>query len=177
MCGLTGFLETTHYLTSSQKKSVTHNMLTTLTHRGPDDQGFWIDPSAGIALGHCRLSIIDLSLQGHQPMHSACGRYVMVYNGEIYNYLEIRKELQGSGVTAGWRGDSDTEVILAAISHWGLEKAISRFTGMFAFALWDKKHQTLKLIRDRLGEKPLYYGWMNKTFLFGSELKLSLIHI
>lgn len=171
MCGLTGFLETTHYLTSSQKKSVTHNMLTALTHRGPDDQGLWIDPSAGIALGHCRLSIIDLSPQGHQPMHSACGRYVMVYNGEIYNYLEIRKELQDSGVTAGWHGDSDTEVILAAISHWGLEKAISQFTGMFAFALWDKKHQTLKLIRDRLGEKPLYYGWMNKTFLFGSELK------
>jgi len=171
MCGLTGFLETTHYLTSSQKKSVTHNMLTALTHRGPDDQGLWVDPSAGIALGHRRLSIIDLSSQGHQPMHSACGRYVMVYNGEIYNYLEIRKELQDSGVTAAWRGDSDTEVILAAISHWGLEKAISRFTGMFAFALWDKKHQTLKLIRDRLGEKPLYYGWMNKTFLFGSELK------
>ncbi|MBT6716891.1 MAG: asparagine synthase (glutamine-hydrolyzing) [Nitrospina sp.] len=171
MCGLAGFLETTHHLTSSQKESVIHQMSATLSHRGPDDQGVWLDPSAEIALGHRRLSIIDLSQHGHQPMQSACERYVMVYNGEIYNYLEIRKELQDSGVAVDWRGNSDTEVMLTAISHWGLEKAITRFTGMFAFALWDKKYRTLKLARDRLGEKPLYYGWMNKTFLFASELK------
>lgn len=171
MCGLTGFFTSKAEMNSSQMDAKVLSMSGSLAHRGPDDQGTWIDPQAGIALGHRRLSIIDLSQQGHQPMPSACGRYVMVYNGEIYNFSEVKKKLQDSGFNAGWRGHSDTEVMLAAISHWGLDKALSHFTGMFAFALWDRKERILKLARDRLGEKPLYYGWMNKAFLFGSELK------
>jgi len=176
MCGLTGFLNTSLNINSSEAGELILKMSDTLAHRGPDDHGVWMDFSAGIALGHRRLSIIDLSSEGHQPMHSACGRYVMVYNGEIYNFLEIKRELQDSGVTTGWHGHSDTEVMLAAISHWGLEQAITRFVGMFAFALWDRKERILKLTRDRLGEKPLYYGWMKKTFLFGSELKALRSH-
>lgn len=153
-------------------------MTETLRHRGPDDGGVWVDEKAGIALGHRRLSIIDLSPEGHQPMLSACGRFVVVFNGEIYNYREIRKELEaGSGNDrVRWRGHSDTEVMLAAISRWGLEGSLDRFNGMFAFALWDRETRTLHLVRDRLGEKPLYYGLMGETFLFGSELKALRAH-
>jgi asparagine synthase (glutamine-hydrolysing) len=176
MCGLTGFLEPYQSFDAQQAESTLLKMSRVISHRGPDDQGVWIDPQACIALGHRRLSIIDISSQGHQPMHSACGRYVITYNGEIYNYLEIKTELEGLSAAPLWRGHSDTEVILAAITHWGLENALKKFTGMFALALWDKKERVLQLARDRLGEKPLYYGWMGNVLLFGSELKSLRMH-
>jgi len=161
MCGITG------YLASNIDEKIVKAMGNTLTHRGPDDSGTWCDQQAGIALSHQRLAIIDLSPEGHQPMLSADSRYVIVFNGEVYNHNELRAELPN--IT--WRGHSDTEVILAAISTWGLDTALSKFVGMFAIALWDKKEQRLHLIRDRMGEKPLYYGWVNNAFVFGSELK------
>lgn len=145
-----------------------------LRHRGPDDSDIWLHEEAGIGLGHRRLSILDLSAAGHQPMHSACGRYVVTYNGEIYNFRSLRQQLEGLGQK--FRGHSDTEVLLAAVSQWGLQKALVSFNGMFAFALWDRETQTLHLCRDRIGEKPLYYGWMGKTLLFASELKALLAH-
>jgi asparagine synthase (glutamine-hydrolysing) len=164
-----------------------------LLHRGPDDGGTWIDADAGIALGHRRLSILDLSPQGHQPMMSASGRYVIAFNGEIYNHRALRSELEASAagsqaekVQSGfppdagggipWRGHSDTEVMLAAFEHWGVHGSLARFNGMFAFALWDRREHVLHLARDRFGEKPLYYGWMGNTFLFGSELKALKAH-
>jgi len=171
MCGLTGFLEHNSLFDSLQAESTLLQMSSALSHRGPDNQGTWIDPQAGIALGHRRLSILDLSSQGHQPMHSHCGRYVIVFNGEIYNFRVLRRELESLGKAPKWRGHSDTETMLAAISCWGLHKAISKFLGMFAFALWDRKERSLHLSRDRIGEKPLYYGWMGRVLLFGSELK------
>jgi asparagine synthase (glutamine-hydrolysing) len=149
-------------------------MSETLLHRGPDDGGTWVDAEVGIALGHRRLSILDLSPEGHQPMHSACGRYVIVFNGEIYNFLELRRELEALGHR--FRGRSDTEVMLASFSQWGLERAVQRFNGMFAFALWNCQERILHLGRDRLGEKPLYYGCIGETFLFGSELKALKAH-
>lgn len=161
MCGFTGFIS----VESSNLKDRLISMINTLAHRGPNDQDFWLQ--AGVGLAHRRLSILDLSSDGRQPMLSPSGRYVIVYNGEVYNFEEIRSLL--SGIT--WRGHSDTEVILAAIETWGLEAALEKFIGMFAFALWDKHTSTLHLVRDRLGIKPLYYGWSEKTFLFGSELK------
>ena len=154
--------------------AVAERMAATLSHRGPDDSGSWADAAAGIALGHRRLSIIDLSPEGHQPMQSRSGRYVISYNGEIYNFREVRAELDRDG--AVWRGHSDTEVMLAAFDAWGVEGALRRFNGMFAFALWDRHEHVLNLARDRLGEKPLYYGWMGNTFLFGSELKALRAH-
>ena len=171
MCGFTGFLTPNQTLNASQAESTLIKMSNALSHRGPDHQGIWIDSQRGIALGHRRLSIIDLSSQGNQPMHSHCGRYVIAFNGEIYNYLCIRKELESLGAAPKWKGRSDTEIMLAAISYWGLLKAISKFVGMFAFALWDKEKKSLHLSRDRIGEKPLYYGWMGGLLLFGSELK------
>lgn len=149
-------------------------MAATLAHRGPDDVGVFVDLVASIALGHRRLSIIDLSAEGHQPMVSACGRYVIVYNGEIYNFGSLRVDLEKLG--HGFRGASDTEVMLEIISRWGLENALARFNGMFAFAVWDQATRTLHLARDRLGEKPLYYGWFGRTFIFGSELKALRAH-
>jgi asparagine synthase (glutamine-hydrolysing) len=146
-------------------------MTETLHHRGPDSSGQWLDPTAGIALGHCRLSIVDLSPQGHQPMISSDGRFVVVYNGEVYNHGEIRSRLEKEQGSICWRGYSDTEVILEAIRCYGLEHAVTLFTGMFAIALWDRREKTLCLVRDRLGEKPLYFGWQGDHFLFGSELK------
>ena len=142
-----------------------------LVHRGPDDAGVWADAGAGVALGHRRLAIIDLSPAGHQPMLSDCGRYVIAFNGEIYNHLALRGELAGQA----WRGHSDTETLLAGIAAWGLEATLQRSVGMFAIALWDRQAQTLSLARDRFGEKPLYYGWVGqgvqRAFAFASELK------
>jgi asparagine synthase (glutamine-hydrolysing) len=147
-------------------------MTNALQHRGPDDAGQWADASSGIALGQRRLSILDLSLLGHQPMCSESGRYWTIFNGEVYNYRELRKELPG----VAWRGHSDTEVMLAAIERWGLERAVQRFVGMFAFALWDTRERLLHLVRDRIGIKPLYYGFVGDGVLFGSELKALRCH-
>lgn len=150
-------------------------MADAIAHRGPDDQGIWLDEDAGIALGHRRLSIIDLSPAGHQPMESADGRYVIVYNGEIYNHVALRAEVEAAGGGPdgnGWHGHSDTETLLAAIALWGLDAALRKCVGMFALALWDRRERRLALARDRFGEKPLYYGWTGRgDFLFGSELK------
>ncbi len=150
-----------------------HAIITAMTDaivlRGPDDAGAWIDSECGVALGHRRLSILDLSPLGHQPMKSADGRFLIVFNGEIYNFQELRGELEKNGHS--WRGHSDTEIMLAAFCQWGVVEATKRFNGMFAFAVWDKQERVLHLGRDRLGEKPLYYGWAGETFVFASELK------
>lgn len=146
-------------------------MTSQIRYRGPDDSAVWCDDEAGVALGHARLSILDLSPAGKQPMRSASGRYVVVFNGEIYNHLELRHQLGGT-----WRGHSDTETLLAAIESWGIEKTLRTVTGMFAFALWDRLDGRLTLGRDRIGEKPLYYGWCGDTFVFASELKALKAH-
>lgn len=151
-----------------------------ISHRGPDTNGIWSDKNLGITFGHQRLSIIDLSVEGNQPMQSNSGRFILTYNGEVYNHLEIRKELEQNNSNTKWRGSSDTETLLEAIDSWGIEIALQKIEGMFAFGLWDKKKRSLILARDRAGEKPLYYGWqgegINKVFLFGSELKALKIH-
>ncbi|QNI52881.1 asparagine synthase (glutamine-hydrolyzing) [Synechococcus sp. BIOS-E4-1] len=176
MCGLVGFL--TQGIWSSEEETVPllHRMTNRIVNRGPDSAGYWHDSDAGIALGHRRLSVVDLSPAGAQPMHSACGRYVMAFNGEIYNHLELR-ELLGNSL---WRGHSDTETVLEAFSSWGIISTLQRCNGMYAIALWDKKERTLTLARDRIGEKPLYYGWQgqgaNSCFLFGSELNALKAH-
>lgn len=146
-------------------------MADTLAHRGPDDSGVWTDGAAGIAISHRRLSIVDLSPAGHQPMLSADGRYAIALNGEIYNYTQMRRELESAGAAPAWRGHSDTEVLLAAISRWGIAGALERAAGMFAIALWDRMERVLTLMRDRMGEKPLYYGRVGKAIAFASELK------
>lgn len=168
MCGLAGFFspEPIHF----NPRDALLKMGNSLKHRGPDDSGIWLNLDSGLGFAHQRLSILDLSKEGHQPMVSARGRYVIVYNGEVYNFSEIKAELTSLGCLS-WRGRSDTEVILAAIEYWGLQNALTRFRGMFAFALWDKEEKTLCLVRDRLGIKPLYYGWVGKALVFGSELK------
>ena len=143
----------------------------TLSHRGPDDAQVWHDPNGSIWLGHNRLAILDLSNAGQQPMHSSCGRYVIVFNGEVYNHLVIRAQLESDGLAPAWRGHSDTESLIEAISAWGLERTLMALVGMFAFALWDSVKKTLTLARDRLGEKPLYFGWAGSGFAFASELK------
>jgi asparagine synthase (glutamine-hydrolysing) len=173
MCGITGFWAADGG-NAEELTARVQRMAMTLSHRGPDDAGSWVDREAGLVLAHRRLSIVDLSPAGHQPMHSACGRYVMVFNGEVYNFVELRRELEPQGHS--FRGNSDTEVMLAAIRQWGLEAALERFVGMFAFALWDRKERALHLVRDRVGIKPLYYGWAGDTFLFASELKAICAH-
>lgn len=148
-------------------------MTDSLIHRGPDDSGVWVDVDSGVGLGHRRLSILDLSPLGRQPMHSHCGRFVLAYNGEVYNHLELRKEL----AAYPFRSTSDTETILAAIAEWGVDAALNRFTGMFAISLWDKQTRKLFLVRDRMGIKPLYYGMTeDKDWVFGSELKALQAH-
>ncbi|KNZ31785.1 MAG: asparagine synthase [Methylibium sp. NZG] len=168
MCGIAGILDAQAGL---NLPSAAHRMAAALVHRGPDDEGIWLDHEHGVALAHRRLAIIDLSPQGHQPMHSVSGRFVMAYNGEIYNFEQIRRELQAGGLAPAWRGHSDSEVLLAAIEAWGLEAALARTVGMFAVALWDRQTLTLSLARDRIGEKPLYYGRTALGFAFASELK------
>jgi len=168
MCGIAGIMEL-HPANKEGLGKVCRDMTDSLHHRGPDDSDVWWDDTAIVAFGHRRLSILDLSPLGRQPMSSPCGRYVIAYNGEVYNFYKLRVELASLGHS--FKGESDTEVILAAISQWGLEPALRRFVGMFAFALWDCHSRTLFLVRDRLGIKPLYYGWAGKTFVFGSELK------
>jgi len=169
MCGITGFFDTSASLAGDTMQRIVVAMADALRHRGPDDTGMWVDEAAGVALGHRRLSIIDLSPAGHQPMVSPCGRYVIVYNGEVYNFPDLKGELERRG--SEFRGESDTEVILAAMAEWGIEEAVGRLNGMFAFVLWDRQERELYLVRDRVGIKPLYYGWVGKVFLFGSELK------
>ncbi|MGB5749944.1 MAG: asparagine synthase (glutamine-hydrolyzing) [Desulfobacterales bacterium] len=167
MCGIAGFLSSIHI--PKDCAGWLYGMARTMANRGPDDEGIWFDPKEGVGLAHSRLSVIDLSPEGHQPMSSMSGRYIIVYNGEIYNYKKIRSELNGMNIR--WRGHSDTEVLLAAIDTWGLEEAIKRSNGMFAFALWDRREQILWLGRDRLGIKPLYYARTKNGIVFGSELK------
>ena len=208
MCGIVGLID--RAMMQDKLRSVASVMADILIHRGPDDGGVWVDDAAGIALGHRRLSILDLSPEGHQPMISASGRYVIAFNGEIYNFRELRVEIEGSidfphpnplpegegvkresphpnplpggeGTRMGegrirWRGHSDTEVMLVAFERWGVEVSLKKFVGMFAFALWDRKERVLHLARDRVGEKPLYYGWLGKTLVFASELKALRVH-
>ena len=179
MCGFAGFLLAQPGGLDDPEVLATH-MANAIAHRGPDDSGAWADAQAGIALGFRRLSIVDLSPAGHQPMTSYSGRFVIAFNGEIYNHLELRAELEGMECLAslamtGWRGHSDTETLLAGFEHWGVEATLAKTVGMFAIALWDVRERTLHLARDRFGEKPLYYGWAGsgagRAFVFGSELK------
>ena len=170
MCGVAGIL-TVRGTAQGSLEALATRMALAIRHRGPDDAGTWVDAQAGVALGHRRLSIVDLSPAGHQPMASAGGRFVIAFNGEIYNHLELRAELASTAAAPAWRGHSDTETLLAAFEHWGVEATLQKTVGMFAIALWDKRERTLHLARDRFGEKPLYYGWVNGAFVFGSELK------
>lgn len=190
MCGIVGY-----WGKELPSESTAQHMAARIVHRGPDDVGAWCDQDAGLAMAHRRLSILDLSPAGHQPMHSACGRYVIAFNGEIYNHESLRSKVQGPRAKGGlWQGHSDTETLLAAISCWGLQETLKVSVGMFAIALWDRKEQTLTLARDRFGEKPLYYGFAQGCgfaqgvshaegavtgrgpLLFGSELKALMAH-
>ena len=166
MCGINGFLSPPAANPGDMHGIIT-GMSLALSHRGPDSQGIWQDPMAGIALGHRRLAILDLTQEGHQPMHSAQGRYVIIYNGEVYNFQALRDELGH----VNYRGHSDTEVILAGVEAWGLEATLQKMHGMFALALWDRRQRELLLARDRAGEKPLYYGCVGSSLVFASELK------
>lgn len=175
MCGLTGFLRFEDVSSEQCESAILLDMANAIRHRGPDSDGFWRDSASGINLGHRRLAIVDLSPAGTQPMVSVSGRYVLAFNGEIYNHVRLRDALQREGkLTLEWRGHSDTETLLAGIEAWGLETTLQRSIGMFAIALWDRSTRELTLVRDRLGEKPMYYGWQgtgrNAVFLFGSEL-------
>lgn len=171
MCGILGFI---NFNFMSHEESTCQKMADSIRYRGPNDQGIWHN-DFGVTLAHLRLSILDLSPLGHQPMHSKNERYVIVYNGEVYNFQEIRDGLvKKTGIQ--FAGHSDTEIILASIEHYGLEEAVKQFVGMFAFALWDKQEKTLHLVRDRLGVKPLYYGWINGNFVFASELKPFMVY-
>lgn len=172
MCGIAGFIDRK----SPDIESVCAAMTAALSHRGPDDYGYWFQRESGLAMGHRRLAVVDVSPAGHQPMGSASGRYQISFNGEIYNHAALRAELQRSGAATEWRGHSDTETLLAAIEAWGLERALERSVGMFALALWDCAGRRLSLARDRAGEKPLYYGRAGRAFLYGSELKALQAH-
>ena len=182
MCGLTGFWQSKNF-SKGTASAVAVQMADRIVHRGPDDSGVWVDEDSGIALAHRRLAIVDLSPAGHQPMVSGSERFVMVFNGEIYNHLSLRDELEKipspslskvGGIN--WRGHSDTETLLAGFEAWGIEATLKKTVGMFAIALWDKQEKVLTLARDRMGEKPLYYGFQKNTFMFGSELKALKAH-
>ncbi|WP_404303062.1 asparagine synthase (glutamine-hydrolyzing) [Alicycliphilus denitrificans] len=177
MCGFAGFLGGQAF---EQADATLQRMADAITHRGPDAYGGWHHADAGIALAHRRLSILELSAAGAQPMASSCGRYVIAFNGEIYNHLDLRTALEGVGARNTWRGHSDTETLLAGFSAWGIQATVERCIGMFAFAVWDKAQRVLTLARDRLGEKPLYYGWQGQghqaSFLFGSDLAALKAH-
>jgi asparagine synthase (glutamine-hydrolysing) len=174
MCGITGFLDLSENPDRASFQLTVARMMEPIRHRGPDDSGVWLDSESGLALGFRRLAILDLSPAGRQPMLSANDRYVIVFNGEVYNFNQLRTELASLGHT--FRGHSDTEIMLAAICEWGIRNAVQRFNGMFAFALWDRSERQLTLVRDRLGIKPLYYGRAGSVFLFGSELKALKAH-
>ena len=174
MCGIAGYVNAAGGQSALELEEEALKMLSPLRHRGPDSGGVWADETSGVVLGHRRLAVLDLSASGNQPMHSHGGRYVITYNGEIYNYQAIRDDLVASG--RGFVGTSDTEVMLVAFEEWGVESSVKMFVGMFAFCLCDRKERVLYLVRDRIGEKPLYYGWAGSAFLFGSELKALRAH-
>src|SRR5688572_23262608 len=174
MCGIVGLIDSLSASAAETLHVSVRHMAATLVHRGPDDGGSWADAACGVALGHRRLSILDLSPEGHQPMLSADGRFVVVFNGEIYNFAELREELESDGRV--FRGTSDTEVLLEGFSQWGFAPTLKKCVGMFALALWDRSDRVLYLTRDRIGEKPLYYGWQGGVFIFGSELKALRAH-
>jgi asparagine synthase (glutamine-hydrolysing) len=186
MCGFLGFLGNVPTSTASDNNALLKLMADKIEYRGPDDAGYWSDEEHCIGLGHRRLAIVDLSPAGHQPMPSGSGRYVIAFNGEIYNHSDLRAEMEGMdcrttfGMTGPWRGHSDTETLLAGFDVWGIEATVKKCIGMFAFAVWDKHTRVLTLGRDRLGEKPLYYGWQGQgdeaVFLFGSELTALKAH-
>lgn len=173
MCGITGFWSRSHI---SDGESIITRMNDAIMHRGPDGADVLCDIDSGVYLGHRRLSIVELSDAGRQPMRSACGRYDMVFNGEIYNHLLLREQLAVEQAAVVWRGGSDSETILAAVSHWGIDQALTQLNGMFALAIRDRERGLLHLARDRLGEKPLYYGFTRSSMLFGSELKSLVQH-
>ena len=168
MCGFIGTLGD-----ASNDEDMLKKMTSSIIHRGPDSNSYWLDKNSNFSFGHTRLAIQDISEKGSQPMHSISGRYVIAFNGEIYNHLELRKYLEqkNNSNSLSWRGHSDTETILAMVEHESLENVLKLLKGMFAFALWDKKIKQLYLARDRIGEKPIYYGWQKNSFIFGSELK------
>ena len=170
MCGFAGIIRQDIKAYPQKFGTILNEMTRIINHRGPDDSGIWIDQNAGVGLSHCRLAVLDLSVAGRQPMVSKNNRYCITYNGEVYNFKEIKKSLNND-YSLEWKGHSDTEVILAAVQEWGVEKTLKSLVGMFAFALWDIQERKLYLARDRMGEKPLYYGINNGSFLFGSDLK------
>ena len=174
VCGLTGFIDLERRLAVAHLAGITERMTDIIAHRGPDDAATWVDTEAHLAFGFRRLSIIDVSPLGRQPMHSASGRLVMVYNGEIYNAPELRRQLEAEGLA--FRGHSDTEVMLEGFERWGIAPTLDRIAGMFAIALWDRQSRSLSLVRDRLGKKPLYYGSIGGTFFFGSQPKSFFPH-
>lgn len=174
MCGIAGLLDPNTSTGAATLNARAQAMGRALRHRGPDNEGVWVDEEAGVALASRRLAIVDLSPAGHQPMVSATGRFVLVFNGEVYDHRKLRARLEATGVRFG--GHSDTEVLLAAIEAWGLRTALERSNAMFALALWDRRARSLTLARDRLGEKPLYYGWAGGDMVFGSELKALRAH-
>ena len=180
MCGFVGFMGGVSSYGHVGDEAMLKRMADTITYRGPNDAGYWCDGDHRVGLGHRRLSIVDLSPAGHQPMQSSSGRYMIAFNGEIYNHPLLRQALEATGKAPSWRGHSDTETLLAGVDAWGIQGTVERAIGMFAFAVWDRQTSTLTLGRDRLGEKPLYYGWQGRgndaVFLFGSELKALRAH-
>jgi asparagine synthase (glutamine-hydrolysing) len=169
VCGFAGLFDPGHEASPEAIERQAQAMAAVLVHRGPDDQGSWSDPEGFVAFAHRRLAVVDISPTGHQPMTSADGRWVINYNGEIYNFGVLRRRLESEGVA--FRGTSDTEVLLSAVQRWGLDAALDACEGMFALALWDGDRHQLHLVRDRFGEKPLYYGWAGRQLAFASELK------